>query len=102
MGPPLLFAWIAPCQGQYLKLKVLGREFEGEPFFKRVSLNITCKIFCKSTALISGVLFSLCALKLAVVKLCVESVLLQKFLMISAFDYISVLHYKYHIRIPYS
>jgi hypothetical protein len=22
-----------------LKLKVLGREFEGEPFFKRVSLN---------------------------------------------------------------
>jgi len=25
------------------ELKVLGREFEGEPFFKRVSLNNTCK-----------------------------------------------------------
>ena len=29
----------APYQGKILKPKVLGREFEGEPFFKRVSLN---------------------------------------------------------------
>jgi hypothetical protein len=26
------------------ELKVLGREFEGEPFFKRVSLNNRCKL----------------------------------------------------------
>jgi hypothetical protein len=39
----------APCQGQNLNSKVLGKEFEEEPFFKRVFLNITCKNFCKST-----------------------------------------------------
>ena len=33
-----------------LKLKVLGREFEGDIFFKRVSLNIMCKSFCMSIA----------------------------------------------------
>jgi hypothetical protein len=27
-----------------MELKVLGREFEGEPFFKRVSLNNRCKM----------------------------------------------------------
>jgi len=31
--------WCAPYMGAKLILKVLGREFEGEPFFKRVSLN---------------------------------------------------------------
>ena len=30
---------VRPIRGKNLKLKVLGREFEGEPFFKRVSLN---------------------------------------------------------------
>ncbi|MBR1432185.1 hypothetical protein, partial [Ruminococcus sp.] len=29
--------------GLNLMLKVLGKEFEEEPFFKRVFLNITCK-----------------------------------------------------------
>ncbi|MBR3667551.1 MAG: hypothetical protein IKN66_10385, partial [Ruminococcus sp.] len=29
--------------GLNIMLKVLGKEFEEEPFFKRVFLNITCK-----------------------------------------------------------
>ena len=37
-----------------LKLKVLGREFEGEPFFKRVSLNRERKSCCMSTAVIGA------------------------------------------------
>ena len=35
--------------GAKLILKVLGREFEGEPFFKGFPSIDTCKNFCKST-----------------------------------------------------
>jgi|UPI00048AA2C9 hypothetical protein len=35
-------------------LKVLGREFEGEPFFKRVSLNITRKTSVRVSPLSRG------------------------------------------------
>jgi len=35
----VVITWVAPYPGENLKLKVLGREFEGGPFFKRVSLN---------------------------------------------------------------
>ena len=34
--------------GLEFKLKVFGREFEGKPFFKRVSLNNIYKRFYKS------------------------------------------------------
>ena len=37
--------------GLKLKLKVLGKEFEAEPFFKRVFLNKTRKNFHKSVIL---------------------------------------------------
>ena len=38
--------------GLEFKLKVFGREFEGKPFFKRVSLNNTRKCFCKDIPVI--------------------------------------------------
>ena len=43
-----------------LKLKVLGREFEGEPFFKRVSLNRERKSCCMSTTVITERFFVSC------------------------------------------
>ena len=36
---PMLLNMGCALSGENLKPKVLGREFEGEPFFKRVSLN---------------------------------------------------------------
>ncbi|MBR4510969.1 MAG: hypothetical protein IKP25_09910, partial [Ruminococcus sp.] len=40
------------------ELKVLGREFEGEPFFKRVSLNNTCKSSVRVPAINSAAFFT--------------------------------------------
>ena len=41
--------------GLKFKLKVFGREFEGKPFFKRVSLNNTCITSIKDLALLAEV-----------------------------------------------
>ena len=54
--------------GGNLILKVLGKEFEEEPFFKRVFLNNIVKI-CKNAAVIECVF-----LKLPVVAECIDSV----------------------------
>ncbi|MBQ6181479.1 MAG: hypothetical protein IJK31_07315, partial [Ruminococcus sp.] len=43
--------------GLNLMLKVLGKEFEEEPFFKRVFLNITCKTSIRATLLSCTELF---------------------------------------------
>ncbi len=37
--------------GLKFKLKVLGKEFEEKPFFKRVFLNNTCKTSVRTSAL---------------------------------------------------
>ena len=43
--------------GLKFKLKVFGRELEGKPFFKRVSLVNTYKYFYKDTAFETTILF---------------------------------------------
>ncbi|MBQ6170830.1 MAG: hypothetical protein IJK30_12845, partial [Ruminococcus sp.] len=43
--------------GLNLMLKVLGKEFEEEPFFKRVFLNITCKTSIRVPPLCGAHLF---------------------------------------------
>jgi hypothetical protein len=40
-------------------LKVLGKEFEEEPFFKRVFLNITCKTSIRVLLLSGGFFYAM-------------------------------------------
>ena len=47
----MVSGFIVPIQFDIVLSSLRNVSIEGEPFFKRVSLNITCKNFCKSITL---------------------------------------------------